>query len=150
VNYEEEAPRRKKDEAPQMELPRDPLATGFTGKVIAYKGAEIREFVSGFAYARNGNTHNPTPLRTWVVFVNGKQIDQCRLLRTARSVVNDTGGLQKRAQRLALARHQTGLATKARSRTGKLVAAKRRAEGLPVGNPEALALARKAKARRHK
>jgi len=43
----------------------------------------------------------------------------------------------------AIARHRSGLNTKARKRTGRLVAAKRRAEGLPVGNPEALAAARK-------
>ena len=48
----------------------------------------------------------------------------------------------------AIAAGQASLATRNRSRVGKLQAAKRRADGLPVGNPEALKLARKA--RRHK
>jgi hypothetical protein len=50
----------------------------------------------------------------------------------------------------AMARHQSSLTSKARARTGRLGAEKRRAQGLPVGNPAALAAARKAKARRHK
>jgi len=45
----------------------------------------------------------------------------------------------------AIGRHQTNLITKARRRVGKRIVADKRAQGLPVGNPEALALARKAK-----
>jgi len=48
----------------------------------------------------------------------------------------------------AITRHQSALVTKARRRVGKRVAADRAARGEVVGNPEALAKARKA--RRHK
>lgn len=43
----------------------------------------------------------------------------------------------------AIARHQSGLVTKARRKVARRVAADKRARGEKVGNPEALALARK-------
>ncbi len=45
-------------------------------------------------------------------------------------------------------RHQSSLVTKQRRRTAKRVVADKRAQGLPVGNPEALANARARKAKR--
>lgn len=48
----------------------------------------------------------------------------------------------------AFIRHASGLVTKHRQKVGRRVAADKKAQGLPVGNPEALKLARKA--RRHK
>ena len=47
----------------------------------------------------------------------------------------------------AIARHQQGLVTKQRRKTAKRVVADRRARGERVGNPEALAAARRAKAK---
>jgi hypothetical protein len=37
-------------------------------------GYEVNRLVSGYAYARNGNTHNPTPRYTWQVMFKGRQI----------------------------------------------------------------------------
>jgi hypothetical protein len=65
---------------------------GYTGKVVNYKGAVIREFVVGFAYPRNGNVHNATPERKWHVFMGGKLADTVPLLRTAKEIVNDAIG----------------------------------------------------------
>ena len=48
----------------------------------------------------------------------------------------------------AIARHQAGLVTKQRRKTAKRVVADKRAQGLPVGNPDALAAARKARRKR--
>ena len=42
-------------------------ARGFTGRVVTYREVAIREFIAGYAYPRNGNVHNPTPDRRWVV-----------------------------------------------------------------------------------
>lgn len=45
----------------------------------------------------------------------------------------------------AVARHQAGLVSKSRRRTARRIIADKRARGEPVGNPEALAKARKAR-----
>ena len=47
-----------------------------------------------------------------------------------------------------IARHQSTLVTKARRKTAKRIVADKRAQGLPVGNPAALAAARKARGRK--
>ena len=47
----------------------------------------------------------------------------------------------------AIARHQSGLVTKARRRVARRVVEDKRAQGKPLGNPEALARARKARAK---
>ena len=40
--------------------------TGMT-KTVVYRGYEIERWVVGYAYARNGNLHNPTPRVEWLV-----------------------------------------------------------------------------------
>lgn len=60
------------------------LKRGFTGKQVEYKGVVIGEFISGYAYARNGNAHNPTPERSWVVFG-----EFFTLLRKAKAAVDE-------------------------------------------------------------
>lgn len=67
---------------------RNALVRGYTGKVVNYKNAVIREFITTYAYGRNGNAHNPTPQRIWNVFVAGKLVDTCRLLRIAKTAVD--------------------------------------------------------------
>lgn len=62
---------------------------GYTGKIVRYNGAEIREFIIGYAYPRNGNTHNPTPERCWHIFVNGIYTDRTNLLREARAAIDE-------------------------------------------------------------
>lgn len=37
-------------------------------------GYRIERVVSGFAYARNGNAHNPTPTYRWEVFFEGELV----------------------------------------------------------------------------
>lgn len=43
------------------------MIRGFTGKTINHRGVKIEQFVEGYAYPRNGNTHNPTAQVAWVV-----------------------------------------------------------------------------------
>ena len=45
----------------------------------------IRKRIVGFAYARNGNTGNPTPRVSWEAYRNGRLIDSARLLRILRA-----------------------------------------------------------------
>ena len=66
---------------------------GFTGRVKVYKTATIREFISGYAYPRNGNTHNPTPERVWVVtLADGTRAGMFPLVRIAKEVIDALEG----------------------------------------------------------
>lgn len=51
---------------------------------MTVNGCEIRKWVKGHAYARNGNTHNPTPRVSWEVYKNGRPADNARTLREAK------------------------------------------------------------------
>lgn len=45
-------------------------------KSLREKGVRIDRIVSRLAYARNGNTHNPTPEYYWLVYLDNRQIGQ--------------------------------------------------------------------------
>jgi len=40
-------------------------------KELRARGGAVYSTCTGFAYARNGNTHNPTPQLLWVSTLNG-------------------------------------------------------------------------------
>jgi hypothetical protein len=42
--------------------------------------------IIGYAYPRNGNTHNPTPRVSWSAFVDGKRVGVSRTRREAREI----------------------------------------------------------------
>lgn len=48
-------------------------------KTEAIPGADprltIRRQLSGYAYPRNGNVHNPTPIYTWHLLADGQRVD---------------------------------------------------------------------------
>lgn len=45
----------------------------------------IRKRITGYAYPRNGNTHNPTPRVLWEVYEGGRLIDSSYKLRQLRA-----------------------------------------------------------------
>jgi hypothetical protein len=48
-------------------------------------GYIIRKRITGYAYPRNGNFHNPTPRVCWEVYCGTRLIDSARLLRILRA-----------------------------------------------------------------
>jgi hypothetical protein len=56
----------------------------------------VTRVVMGFAYAQNGNLHNPTPKYVFLADVDGVCIGESPLLRDAKSFVSDyiAGGCQ--------------------------------------------------------
>lgn len=45
--------------------------------------------VSRVAYAKNGNTHNPTKTYRWVAFVDDRRVGTCAKLRDAKDLANE-------------------------------------------------------------
>jgi hypothetical protein len=65
--------------------------TGLTGRVIVRNGCQIREVIVRIAYARNGNTHNPTKEKEWLVYSpSGTYIDRAVRLRDAKVIADET------------------------------------------------------------
>lgn len=67
---------------------------GYTGKQIDYKGVSIFERIVHYAYARNGNAHNPTAYKAWDIFRfgepgNGAPHLSCRTLRAAKDIIDE-------------------------------------------------------------
>jgi len=60
---------------------------GYTGRIIAAPGGEIRERIYQIAYARNGNAHNPTQYKQWDLFVGGEFVGAFRTLRAAKAAI---------------------------------------------------------------
>jgi hypothetical protein len=56
-----------------------PIKPEHADKVEPVPGADprftIRRQLSGYAYPVNGNVHNPTPVYTWHLMVDGKLVD---------------------------------------------------------------------------
>ncbi len=50
---------------------------------------QVTKRIIGYAYARNGNAHNPTPKVIWETFVDGKLVGTSRLKREAVALGND-------------------------------------------------------------
>ena len=47
---------------------------------------EITKKITGYAYARNGNVHNPTPKVRWDVFYKGRRVGSTHYLRQAKEL----------------------------------------------------------------
>lgn len=68
---------------------------GYTGKKHVHKGIAIFERIVHYAYARNGNAHNPTPYIAWDIFTvgdseNGAPFMSCRTLKEAKEIIDET------------------------------------------------------------
>ena len=50
---------------------------------------EIKRVVTGYAYAKNGNLHNPTPRVAYFVYKNGNLIGIDYRLRDAKQYIAD-------------------------------------------------------------
>lgn len=50
-------------------------------------GYDVRREVAGHAYARNGNTHNPTPRYRWIPTFRGRSIGTCGMARHAIEII---------------------------------------------------------------
>lgn len=57
-------------------------------KWMREKGVEIHSTCVGFAYARNGNTDNPTPRLVYIAVLNGRILCSVGSLRAAKEVVS--------------------------------------------------------------
>jgi len=67
---------------------------GYTGKCVHHLDVPIYERIVHYAYARNGNAHNPTPYKAWDIFRfgspgNGAPHMSCRTLREAKKIIRD-------------------------------------------------------------
>lgn len=56
--------------------PRQPAHADKTTPITGAPGFEIRRRLVGYAYARNGNAHNPTPSYQWHLLLNGRLVDR--------------------------------------------------------------------------
>jgi hypothetical protein len=66
---------------------------GYTGKVVWHHGIGIYERIVHYAYARNGNAHNPTAYKAWDIFTVGKPGNgapwlSCRKLKEAKQIID--------------------------------------------------------------
>ena len=50
-------------------------------------GYDIRRWVTGYAYPRNGNTHTTTPCIVWAVYKNGRRQGNEYTLRGAKELI---------------------------------------------------------------
>jgi hypothetical protein len=50
---------------------------------------EIKKIVTGFAYAKNGNVHNPKPYVRYDIFKNGLLIGSDKKLKDAKKFISD-------------------------------------------------------------
>jgi hypothetical protein len=56
-------------------------------KSLRDEGAEIYSVCVSFRYPKSGNFHNPTPILTYVAFVNGRQVCSVSKLSAAKEVI---------------------------------------------------------------
>ena len=60
-----------------------------TAKLAYQKGeVQIIRFVGGYAYPRNGNTHNPTPRYYWVTYRTGRALGVSNTLKAAKELAD--------------------------------------------------------------
>ncbi len=66
-------------------------SVGYSHAVLIYtKGTcTIHRWVGRYAYARNGNAHNPTPSYRYTVFCNGKNVGSTSKLKDAKALIAD-------------------------------------------------------------
>lgn len=62
---------------------------GTSAVVYADGNAEIVRVVTGHAYARNGNRHNPTPRFRWDVYYAGKRVGSRLSGKAARELLRE-------------------------------------------------------------
>jgi len=84
-------------------------------------------------------------LTTWNIDLFRKEGEVTALIQIGRQDGGYTRIVMPPSVTNAIARHQAGLVTKQRRKTAKRIVADKKAQGLPVGNPAALAAARKAR-----
>lgn len=56
----------------------DPLQASHADRVTAVSGApgfEVKRVLAGYAYPQNGNVHNPTPVYSWLLMLDGHVVD---------------------------------------------------------------------------
>jgi hypothetical protein len=63
--------------------PRKPEHANKVTDIARAPGFQTERRLMGYAYARNGNTHNPTPRYHWLLLLDGRRVDEasrCRVL----------------------------------------------------------------------
>jgi hypothetical protein len=62
--------------------PRKPEHANKVSAVAGAPGFQIRRWLESYAYAENGNVHNPTPHYWWYLLLDGKPVDNSRYRKT--------------------------------------------------------------------
>jgi hypothetical protein len=120
---------------PELKLARDEFTVGrrtlegHPEAVAARATIDVKDFYGG--------------VTTWVIDLFRLEGDVTAFIQVGRPDGGYVRLVMPSEVTAAIIRHQAGLITKARRKQAKKLIANRKAQGLPVGNPEALALARK-------
>lgn len=72
-------------------IPRQPEHANKITDVANAPGFQIERRLMGYAYARNGNVHNPTPRYWWILYLNGKRVDEGKYRNTLQQCARQPG-----------------------------------------------------------